>query len=74
MERRYAKRNCRAIKKLMDKSMGYLLGLSDIFKTQHPLEAEALQAIAKLILAAEVMLEKFYIHTWGSLPYNWNEE
>lgn len=54
--------------------MGYLLGLAEIFETQHVTEAEVLRAIAKLILAAQAMLEKWYIHVWGSLPTSWNEE
>ena len=72
MQRKYAKRTARRIYTHMDKSMDYLLQLAEAFEKDHPLEAEALRANARMELESQKMLTTFCEHVWGKVPARWN--
>lgn len=71
MDRRYAKRQMRAIYRTLDKAMASLILIAKGFEKTHPIEAKALRTISTVILSAQGMVVNWYEKVWGSPPSNW---
>jgi len=56
----------------VERALGKIAYLHDMYKDVHPDYGEYLEAIAKCLLMSEDMMERFWELAWGSLPSNWD--
>lgn len=67
-ERRLLKRSMAQALHNLDRCLGDLKGLRDIFEPVHPEYAQLLDAIAQVLFMGRDLMEKFWLHAWGTLP------
>lgn len=56
----------------IDRALGKVAFLYDRFDSVHPEHGQLLEAIAKGLILQKALLERFWEHTWGSLPGDWD--
>ena len=70
--RRYAKRSTRYLYQNMDKSMGKVQVLYEMFDDgQHSQHLEMLALIAQMQIQVQEVVGAFYKHAWGEVPGDW---
>lgn len=56
----------------IERALGKVAYLHQKFDSVHPEHGQLLEAIAKGLILQKALLERFWVHSWGSLPGDWN--
>lgn len=71
-KRTYLKRKLAQARNDIDRALGKIVDLHEMFESVHPQHAELLEVIAKGLLLQRGLLERFWEISWGSLPKDWD--